>query len=159
MTETNGLLRDILEALAKPERQRVVDAAEPPSDTFDDFWDEVMKEPLPDFMCDPAWLKCAMENGLLPPVADATVNATDAQQGESVEVKKVRQRVVDAAKRPGDYVLEYLDTFPDALAKLAVSDYGYRELADDIGRYFGHDFDHSTVFRAVKKWRKSKSQE
>lgn len=81
------------------------------------------------------------------PVASPVASATDMQQGE----KKVRERVVDAAKAPRDYINAYLDAHPESVARLAEPDYGYRELADEIGQHYGMDFDHTTVYRVVKK--------
>ena len=77
--------------------------------------------------------------------------ATDAQQ----EAEKVRLRVVDAAMTPRDYVNQFLDEHP-AEQERVINDpsYGYRDLAGVIGVHFGMDFDHTTVYRAVKKRRK-----
>lgn len=79
-------------------------------------------------------------------VASATGATGDATRGE-----KVRLRVVDAAMTPRDYVNQYLDEYPASEARLSRPDFGYRELAAEIGAFFGMDFDHTTVYRAVKK--------
>jgi hypothetical protein len=82
------------------------------------------------------------------PVAAPVAPATDMQHGE----KKVRERVVKAAMPPRDYVNQYLDEHPNVFTRLEVDkDFGYRELAADIAKHYSMDFDHSTVYRAVKK--------
>lgn len=93
-------------------------------------------------------IKSQAERSPAPPVASATGATEDATREE-----KVRLRVVDAAMTPRDYVNQYLDEHPDSEQRLHSSDFGYRELAAEIGAHFGMDFDHTTVYRAVKKRR------
>ena len=80
-------------------------------------------------------------------VAPATV-----QQEVQPREEKVRVRVVDAAMTPRDYINQFLDDHPACETRLrSDDDYGYRDLASEISLYFGMDFDHTTVYRAVKK--------
>lgn len=76
--------------------------------------------------------------------------ATGTQPSE----EKIRLRVVDAAMTPRDYVNQFLDEHPEFQMRVIDDlDYGYRDLAADISAHFGMDFDHTTVYRAVKKRR------
>lgn len=76
--------------------------------------------------------------------------ATDAQPSE----EKVRLRIVDAAMTPRDYVNQYLEAHPELEGSAGHPDgVQYRDLAMLISGHYGMDFDHTTVYRAVKKRR------
>lgn len=64
---------------------------------------------------------------------------------------KVRQRVVEAAMTPRDYINRYLDDHPELEAQAGQIDgIQYRDLAALIATEYSMDFSHVTVYRTVK---------
>lgn len=56
---------------------------------------------------------------------------------------------------PKEYINQYLDMHPDIETVAGQPDgIPYRDVARMISDHYGMDFDHTTVFRAIKKRRK-----